>query len=114
MREIGLSLGQLIAQIHVFDQAYNLALLDPVAFQQRERFDSARDSAGDINFRRFDHPDRLDLRAIFRRPQIDASEKVAADDDTGENREPDHAANYSSQHRVRITMRSPAGSSAEN
>src|SRR6266853_1637737 len=98
MREIGFSLGQLIAQIHVFDQAYNLALLDPVAFQQSERFDSARDSAGDINFRRLDHPDRLDLRAIFRRPQINASEEVAAGDDTGEDREPDRAPDYGSYH----------------
>src|SRR5258707_15821073 len=98
MCEIGLRFAELIAKIGALDQAYNLAFLDPVAFEQAERFDSARDSAGDINFRRLDHPDRLDLRAIFRRPQINASEEVAAGDDTGEDCEPDRAPDYGSYH----------------
>jgi hypothetical protein len=98
MCEVGLRFGELISQIDVLDQAYDLTLFDPVAFEQVERFDSACDSAGDINFGRFDHPDRLDLRAILRRPQIDASEKVKPDDDPGEDRKPDHAPDYGSYH----------------
>src|ERR1019366_7324558 len=98
MSEISLRLGELISEIDILDQAYDLSLLDAVALDQIELLDTAGDSAGDIHFRRLDHPDGLDRRMILGRPQVRAAEQKESEGNTGQDCQLNGPANDRSNH----------------